>query len=234
MKFDEHFPKRLLSFRSKFGYTQSELAKLAGVAQRTIASYEIGESTPRMKALVRLANALQVSPEWLSQGAAEHENSSPIITKTSQNAEIPVLNDLQIVQFLSEEISLCDIKEFTPPPLKLPSGSFAYILSDDSMVSSEGGEYSFPVGTVLFFDPSQTSSGGDFVLVVVYGENPKVFFRKFSPGMGEVRFTPLNNSYPQDQASVVDLLEISIRVVPAVAAVVKLPTFRRSIAKKTS
>lgn len=230
MKFDEHFPKRLLNFRSKFGYTQSELAKLTGVAQRTIASYEIGESTPRMKALVRLANALQVSPEWLSQGVADCESDSPTITKTSQNAKIPVLNELQISQLLSDEISHYDVKEYVTPPITMPLGSFAYILSDDSMVASEGGEYSFPVGTILFFNPSQTSSGGDFVLVAVYGENPKVFFRKFSPGMGEVRFTPLNNSYPQDQASVIDLREVSIRVVPAVAAVVKLPAFKRNAA----
>lgn len=230
MKFDADFPKRLLSLRSRLGYTQSELAKLTGVAQRTIASYEIGESTPRLKALVRLAGALQISPEWLSLGIESREEVTNSITEISQVSKIPVFSDLDIVKYLSDEVSHCDIKEYAVPPVAMPLGSFAYILSDDSMISSEGGEYSFPVGTVLFFDPSQASSGGDFVLVVVYGENPKVFFRKFSPGMGEVRFTPLNKSYPQDQASVIDLREVSIRVVTAIAAVVKLPVFKRNTA----
>lgn len=76
------FAERLLSLRTKQGYTQEQLATLCGVSQSTIASYESGTRLhPRN--LLSLAKALGVSPLWLEKGQGNitpttlHEASQP-------------------------------------------------------------------------------------------------------------------------------------------------------------
>lgn len=56
------------------GMTQQELAKSSGVKQATISDLETGESkSPVGTNLVRLAQSLNVSPDWLSHGKGDME-----------------------------------------------------------------------------------------------------------------------------------------------------------------
>jgi transcriptional regulator with XRE-family HTH domain len=59
--------ERLSAARHKCGFTQAELAQRAGVSQSTIAQIESGRNSGT-KFAFRLANALQVSVEWLLVG----------------------------------------------------------------------------------------------------------------------------------------------------------------------
>lgn len=228
MNVDEKFPSRLLGLRSALGLTQSELAKLVGVAQRTIASYEIGESTPRLKALLRLASALRVTPEMLSTGVEKKNSDEESQRKTSNSSKVPVLTDEQIISRYMGGVIFEESERLIHTDIQVSSSSFAYLVRDDSMINSEGGEYSFPPGSVIVFDPSLPSRSGDFVLVVLGGANPLVFFRRFAGGMEVVNFSPLNTSYPKDEVSIVSLREDSIRVIPAVLVTINLQTTGRN------
>lgn len=65
---------RLKSRRLELGLTQIELAAKAGVTKSAISNLETNaRSSPR--ALVRLAQALETSVEWLNSGAGEREIS---------------------------------------------------------------------------------------------------------------------------------------------------------------
>src|SRR5690606_31660021 len=65
----ETFGHRLRMTRMRFGWTQKELAHVCGLTQSAIGNYESGQRTePTSAALIKLAKALDVSPEWLSQG----------------------------------------------------------------------------------------------------------------------------------------------------------------------
>ncbi len=59
------FPEKLYLARSKAKMTQKDLATLCGVTRRMIISYENGDKKPRMGTLINLANALNVSIEYL-------------------------------------------------------------------------------------------------------------------------------------------------------------------------
>lgn len=62
------FAERLATLRAETGQTQRELAALTGIAWSMISKYESGQSKPRLKVLMRLADALGVSREGLLGG----------------------------------------------------------------------------------------------------------------------------------------------------------------------
>jgi transcriptional regulator with XRE-family HTH domain len=67
---------RLRHARKLRGMTQQELAKSSGVKQASISEVETGESkSPVGTNLVKLAQSLQVSPEWLASGKGPMEQT---------------------------------------------------------------------------------------------------------------------------------------------------------------
>jgi transcriptional regulator with XRE-family HTH domain len=63
---------RLRHVRKLRGLNQAELAKKAGVSQASVSELETGESrSPWGTNLVRLAQTLKVSPEWLASGKGQ-------------------------------------------------------------------------------------------------------------------------------------------------------------------
>ena len=63
---DNVFGKRLKFERLTLGLTRCAFAKLAGCAQTEIAHYERGDNLPNMYRLVKLAEILNVSLDWLT------------------------------------------------------------------------------------------------------------------------------------------------------------------------
>lgn len=60
------FSEKVRIARNRLNLSQQELAELTGVSQRSIASYELGTSSPRMGTLRALAEALHVSTRYLA------------------------------------------------------------------------------------------------------------------------------------------------------------------------
>jgi transcriptional regulator with XRE-family HTH domain len=67
----QRLKERLVSRRNNLNLSQVELAERAGIAPRSIAAYETGESQPTHKMLLKLADALKVSVAWLVGGEIE-------------------------------------------------------------------------------------------------------------------------------------------------------------------
>ena len=61
----KRFSEKIIARRSDLNLSQAALASRAGIAARTIASYELGERKPHMAQLYKLAKALDVSLEYL-------------------------------------------------------------------------------------------------------------------------------------------------------------------------
>lgn len=75
------FGQRLRAARIRRGWTQSELAKASGLTQSAIGNYESGHRAgPNGAALVDLATALGISPEWLQRGAAAKSDDKVTVT----------------------------------------------------------------------------------------------------------------------------------------------------------
>jgi hypothetical protein len=59
------FSERLKELRKKRGYTQSELAKYMNMRQGSYTKWETGMTEPRIENLIKLADLLEVSLDWL-------------------------------------------------------------------------------------------------------------------------------------------------------------------------
>lgn len=76
------FPSKLVRLRADAGMTQKDLAKASGISVPQIGRYEMGTSKPRMTALVKLANALNIDVSELLDA-----DEQPEITEISMVAE---------------------------------------------------------------------------------------------------------------------------------------------------
>src|SRR5262249_50897495 len=64
------FRATLQKLRKEKGLSQSKLAERAGVSLRTLQNWELGRNTPRIDAIVKLANALDVEVSKLIEKPA--------------------------------------------------------------------------------------------------------------------------------------------------------------------
>ena len=62
----ERFSEKVRQARRDAGLSQDELGAMIGVSRRSVCAYESGASVPHMKVLRRLAKALNVSAEYLT------------------------------------------------------------------------------------------------------------------------------------------------------------------------
>ncbi len=59
------FTERLKELRLKKGLTQTELGEKVGVKQNTFTNWENGKREPNFENLIKLADLLEVSLDWL-------------------------------------------------------------------------------------------------------------------------------------------------------------------------
>lgn len=59
------FPQRLKEIRIKRGLTQTELGEKVGVKQSTFTNWENGKREPNFEIVIKLADLLEVSVDWL-------------------------------------------------------------------------------------------------------------------------------------------------------------------------
>ncbi len=59
------FSEKLKEYRKVKGLTQKQLAELAGTTERVIQNYELAEKKPGLDKLVSIADALDVSLDFL-------------------------------------------------------------------------------------------------------------------------------------------------------------------------
>ena len=75
---------RLLSIRKKMGLTQSEVAEIAGLSDRTYADIERGTVNMRVETLLKICQALHITPDEI----LTKEDSAPL----QQNGILDRLN----------------------------------------------------------------------------------------------------------------------------------------------
>lgn len=75
------FKERLKQLRTKKGISQNELARDIGVHVTNISRYERGENRPTSDVLGKLANALDVTADYLMDGSTDDKAQSTISDK---------------------------------------------------------------------------------------------------------------------------------------------------------
>jgi len=62
---------RLAEARKEAGYTQAQLAEAVGMGTNTIALYELDRVQPTFGRIVKIAELLDISLDWLAMGVSE-------------------------------------------------------------------------------------------------------------------------------------------------------------------
>ena len=74
LKFDEkEIGENIQSYRQQWGWSKKELAERAGVAVAMVDHYERGLGTMNFYAIIHIANALNIHPDWLLAWKPEDE-----------------------------------------------------------------------------------------------------------------------------------------------------------------
>ena len=74
---------KLHAYRKKAGLTQSEVAELAGLSDRTYADIERGSVNMRIETVLRICKALQITPDSIltEENLSYHERQKEILDK---------------------------------------------------------------------------------------------------------------------------------------------------------
>jgi transcriptional regulator with XRE-family HTH domain len=110
------FKDRLKEARAKKGASQSELAKIIGVHVTNISRYERGENKPTSDVLSKLADALDVSTDFLMSGstddvATEAISDKELLSQFKKVALLPNEKKKLIKEFLDAFIFKNDIQQ---------------------------------------------------------------------------------------------------------------------------
>ena len=103
------FGKRLRAVRKELGLTQKQLGEKIGVGRTTISEYESGKIVPRQDGLIKLAEVLKVSVDFLTgtQAVATIENNQYVCQiEDSLLSLIRMFNtDTVVVKFFDSELT---------------------------------------------------------------------------------------------------------------------------------
>lgn len=189
--------ERIKWAREQRGLSQEALAKKAGVSQGTIGNIESGlRKQPRD--LLKIARALQASPDWLESGRGPWQAEESNVTAVVSKRRIPIISwviagtwaDVQDTYHPGEADEWADAYDTRPG-----DNAFALRVTGDSMTSNIPGDRTFPEGTVIIVDPARAASAGDFVVAKDVATQRATFKRLVSDG-GRWYLKPLNPTYP--------------------------------------
>ena len=113
----KNFPDRLRSARELRGLSQSDLAQRSGLQPSAVSHFETGRRAPSFDNLKRLADALEVTTDYLLSRSDEPKPIStaggPTVDKLFRNAERLTTADLDAVAQMAELLA-----KKNPPPKK--------------------------------------------------------------------------------------------------------------------
>lgn len=177
---------RIKAARKAKKLTQKELAVLALCSATSIVYWERNEIEPKSKNLVALARALDMAPDFLMYGATFGEE----VSMAQFHSRVPVIKWASVGLIrMSEEV------DWIYCPVQCGKDTFALTVKSDSMVSSNLNNKSYPVGTILFVDPSVEVKNGS-MCVAKKTKTKEATFKQFISDGGENYLKPLNNQYP--------------------------------------
>ena len=102
--------KRLKELRLNLSWSQEQLAKKVGLQQKQISSYERGSSTPSGEVFIALADAFDVSLDYLAQRTSRRGPQSPLadleLLERAQQIDRMNANDRLLVKHMMDLVIL--------------------------------------------------------------------------------------------------------------------------------
>ena len=98
------FGERLKTIREKRGYSQDELARCAGLQASAISHFETGTRKPSFENLRRLADALEITTDYLL-GRVEEPTGLAGPAQLNRNYELLKADDRKVVDMMVRELA---------------------------------------------------------------------------------------------------------------------------------
>lgn len=196
---------RVKQIREAKQLSQAQLADKVGLSQTAIHLMEQRDSTSS-KFLVELAQALNVSPEWLKTGSDKFLNTqenkavynvAPVDNELlEKRPEVPLLTWVSAGAWLQNHgsFTVTDAVRWLPCPTAHSKMTFALKVEGDSMTSPYPNDKSYPHGTLIYVDPEQQAYSGCRVVAFLANEQAYTF-KRYIEDMGKRYLKPINPSY---------------------------------------
>jgi len=203
MNIKDKIGQRIRDARKKLGITREQLAELTKTLNAPrIGNWERGQRSPGPDEVMRLAQALKVSPSYL-YCLTDHDDTEEKFTKFIKLKTVPILNFEEAADYdkkitddpytLLEKYDHVVVDDQTAS--KLTKKSFAVKLVDESMAPL------FQSQDIIVVAPGAAPKPGQFVLAKTR-DSDQVIFRKYrelgKSTAGSVKFEllPLNDDWP--------------------------------------
>lgn len=184
--------ERLKACREDAGFTQAELAQRAKLKNQSIIGGLESGSRKTSSHIPLIANALGVSPLWLSNGIGEKLAQGTMqnyIPAPDVRDYVPLISMVQAGNFSEAIDSLHAGDYFEQIPTSYPKKrhTFALEVSGESMMPR------FPPGMRLIVEPEMEYQSGDFVIAKNGGD---ATFKQIVKDGGVWYLKPLNPQFP--------------------------------------
>ncbi len=171
--------KRLRNARIDARVTQQQLADHLGASKQLVSHHELGRSTITVADLIKVAQFLGVSFEYLATGIANPGGNVRIVAP--QGRAVPKLNADQIVAYARGKLALEDVEGRHLTASAVGKSAFALVPPDRGIFADNN-------NVVVTIDPDQQPQPGDVTLWVLGGG--EVVLGRFRPGGGAKRLEP--------------------------------------------
>ena len=188
---------RLKQARLKKKLTQEELAETVGIKQQAVQRIEAGK-VKSTSYIVQLAQALDVTPEWLALGedeatTLEKSGKPPTPLPAVSFASVPLLqwHEIDLIQRLPLE---AENLKMLPVFGNIGNQCFALQIKDNSMMNKNGDELSFLKEDYIIVDSTRTAHNGDYVIAKL-PDSTQMTFRQLQVNGAERYLKALNTQY---------------------------------------
>lgn len=212
--------KRIYKARREANLTQEQLATKVGKTRSAIAQWEAGDVRPRHPALLKLAEVLSVSIEWLESGIEPLGGAE----QTSNNAPIGIPN-LDIHAGMGNGgLGHIEVDERTLRPLpEYTDGDWVFPPSVQTRIGKLRGKFAFPVegdsmeptlkaGSFVFVDTAKTTPAVPGLYVVDTGDGRLVKRVELIAGTDQISIMSDNPNY-RDYEFLRDEVQVFGRVI---------------------
>lgn len=104
MKKLTNFPQKLREERKKRGYTQEEMAKLLAIGQSAYAKWENGRTEPTLDNIIKLANILDVTVDYLL-GRSDNFSNTIVLSKNNMKSFSKRLKELRLEKNQTQQLA---------------------------------------------------------------------------------------------------------------------------------
>lgn len=204
------FGTRIKQLREKRGLNQEELGEIVGVSDKTVSSWEINRTEPKMGIVQQLADFFNVTTDYLIKGnTADDEDLYQQLDMSY--IKVPLYAPISCGNGAFVDDNILDYVAVPDDGLNPHKEYFAQIADGDSMI-----EVGIDSGDIIVFEKSNTIENGKIGCFCI--DDNVATCKKFKKGDTFIQLIPANKNY---DPIVIDLNNNNFRVIGILKKAIK-------------